>query len=156
MALIQGLAQRARPGATLGQIDARRADLSGRATSLWTYVYYFTETSGRFYDGWRAWADGHLEYIRGEPVTISVEVGDLSGSLDVDTDRGVVASLAAGAKPVSIGRRTRVGTTLFSIRTSSVKQRFDHFVHERRRKRKRYVPESGRWLGKSEVRLVSG
>ena len=98
LALIQNLAQRARPGAILGQIDARRADLSGRATSLWTYVYYFTETCGRFCDGWRAWADGRLEYIRGEPVTISVEVGNLTGFLDVDTDRGVVASLATGGQ----------------------------------------------------------
>lgn len=98
LALVQDLAQRARPGAVLGQIDARRADLNGRATSLWTYVYYFAEAGGRFYDGWRAWADGHLEYIRGEPVTIPVEVGNLSGFLDVDTDRGVVAALSAGGQ----------------------------------------------------------
>ena len=99
LALIQGLAQRARPGAILGQIDARRADLTGRATSLWFYHFFYQDTAGALrLDGWLAWSDGHLEYDPAILVSIPVEVGNLDGFLRVDSDRAVAASLAQGGQ----------------------------------------------------------
>ena len=99
LALVHGLALRARPGAILGQVDSARVDLSGRATSLWFYNFFYQGADGTLrLDGWRVWADGRIEYEAAILVSIRLEVGNLDGFLRVDSDRAVSTSLAQGGQ----------------------------------------------------------
>ena len=101
LALVQSLAERARPGSILAQIGCQRVDFTGRcrADDLWSYSFYFLDEAGALrLDGWRAWADGRIEYIEALLVTIRVEIGNLRGFLAVDSDRGVDVSLSEGGQ----------------------------------------------------------